>query len=212
MIDKYKYTFLLIQLTVTSVALSFVLLKPTKRAPKLLPPNTQTQTNALDATMSLKASFWNIYPTLVIPDDDKVLNNNLLLQSTDGKFHKLNDLVGNKPKLVFRYSQLDCDVCVDSVLATLNMITGKKILNNLIIIADFQNERDFKIYEISKKHIYPIYNIAGSHLGLSLEHKNLPFLFILSGKLRVTKLFVPFKEIPYQTQEYIKYAFNYLKK
>ncbi len=82
---------------------------------------------------------------------------------------------------------------------------------DLLILTDYRNERDFLIIQKYYKHKNPVYNLGVKNLGLSIENKNLPFLFILTKDLRVTKIFVPFNEIPYQTAEYITYAYNLLK-
>ncbi len=208
--QKQTHTFLLILLALTSVSLCVILLKPTKtQASAVVTPNSEAI--KLDEVNKLKASFFNIYPSLVVPTEDKKIADTITLAGTDGRKLSLRTLAGNSPKLVFRYSRLDCELCIDSVLSIIKKIKGETKVPELIVIADFQNNRDFLIKDKHKKHPYPVYNIANGNLGLPVENKNLPFLFILSEDFKATKVFIPFKEVPYQTNEYINYAFNYLK-
>ena len=133
---------------------------------------------------------------------------NWSIMSNEGKEASLKTLVNNKTKLIFRYSHLDCEICVDSVLSLVQRITKKN--ENLLIITDSYSDRDFLIKTQNKKHPYPVYTISGSNLGLSIENKNLPFLFVITRDFRASKIFIPIKEIPYQTKEYLSYVFNFL--
>jgi hypothetical protein len=212
MTSKITNSILLALLSLTSLSLSFLLLRPNAVNPNvIISADSSDKTSTIDAENKIKATFFNVYPNIVIPSDDKSIDASITLLSSDGKRHTLNELVNKRSKLIFRYSELDCDMCIDSVISIIKKISPLKKIPNLIIISDFKSDRNFQIREKYKKHPYPIYNISSANLGLPIENKNFPFLFIITEDLKATKLFIPLKEFPYQTIEYIKYAFSLLK-
>jgi len=202
--------FLTVLLIAVSGGLIFMFLRPLKAqtltAAKAKP---EAPSNA-DPVLALKASFYDIYPSLVLPDDGFKLKDTDSILTPDKKFIPFSKLIGNGEKLIFRYSYIDCDVCVDSVLSAVQRITKKNKINQLIVLTDTKTERDFMLKSQYKKHPYPVYALVRNKLGLTMENKNLPFLFVVSPDMRVSKVFIPFKESHYQTQQYLGYIFKYL--
>lgn len=204
---KLTNTILLLLLTVVSITLSYVLLRPAKHKEAVF----SHKAAVTDAENELKATFWNVYPTLIIPNDDVTISDTITLKGEDTKVHKLGDLVDGRNKLIFRYSSFDCEICVDSVITAITRLTKNTPVKDLIIITDTQSERDFIIRSKNKNHPYPVYYMPYSKLGLSIENHGIPFLFILTKTFKTSKIFTPFKEVGYQTNQYLQYALNYLK-
>ncbi|WP_433900471.1 hypothetical protein [Sphingobacterium puteale] len=148
--------------------------------------------------------FWDIYPELVIPNTGKTVEEQLNIVDINNNKISIKKLSSKQPLLVFRYSQYDCHLCINQVLNKLQtFFAGSE--HHVCMIIDGMNPRDFRIkYKDLGLKIQP-YFIEEQNLGLSLENKNLPFLFVLSpDPLRVDKIFIPFKEYPHQTDAYLK--------
>ncbi|MEC3880924.1 hypothetical protein [Parapedobacter sp. 10938] len=147
--------------------------------------------------------FWEIYPELVIPNAGKVINKSLHIKDSNDSETTVEDLSERSPLLVFRYSQYDCNLCIDQVLQKLHAIyEGDE--DKVCLIVDGMTGREFRLKYKNRKMNFSSYFVADDNLGLSLENKNLPFLFVLSDDARVNKVFVPFKEYPNQTDAYLK--------
>lgn len=147
--------------------------------------------------------FWDIYPELVIPNAGKAIDKSLLIKDlNDGKI-TVEELSKRSPLLVFRYSQYDCHLCIDQVLEKLHTIyEGEE--DKVCLIIDGMAGREFRLKYKNRKMDFPSYFVIDDNLGLSLENKNLPFLFVLSSDALVNKVFVPFKEFPNQTDAYLR--------
>ncbi|MGF7081399.1 TlpA family protein disulfide reductase [Mucilaginibacter sp. UYCu711] len=183
---KTTNTFLSVLSVVLTCALAVILLH---RGPATSAGSSQIieQPTRTQAENELKASFWNMYPSLIIPSEDRTVSDTITLTRDDGKNFSLKSLVNGKNKLIFRYSAYDCEVCVDSVLSIVELITQSKKADDFIIVTDSKTDRDFFIKSKDKKHPYPIYNIARSSLGLPFENNGLPFLFILTKNFTTSK-------------------------
>lgn len=202
--------FLTVLLIAASGGLVFMLLRPAQGQRSPVAKAKPSAPSVMDPVVALKATFYDIYPSLVLPDDGFKLKDTDSILTADKKFIPFSKLIGNGEKLVFRYSYIDCDVCVDSVLSAVQRITKKNKLDKLIVLTDTKTERDFLLKNQYKKHPYPVYALVRNKLGLTMENKNLPFLFLVSPDMKVSKVFIPFKESHYQTQQYLGYMFKYL--
>lgn len=158
-----------------------------------------------------KVFFWDIYPELIIPNSGKNLSAAIKVHDLNGKELQLQDISPSFPVLVFRYSQYDCHLCVDQVLEKMGRVfEGDE--NKVWLIVDGMTARDFRIKYKERDIRFQTYLIVEGNLGLTLENKNMPFLFTLEpASFQVNKIFVPFKEFPDQTDTYlnkIKELFN----
>ena len=50
----------------------------------------------------------------------QLIDKELTVIDTDGKQKKIGDLIIDNPKLVFRFSELNCDKCIDAQIRNLN--------------------------------------------------------------------------------------------
>ncbi len=79
-------------------------------------------------------------------------------------------------------------------------------------LTDAKTERDFLIKTQNKDHPYNVYLMQNGNLNLTMEGKGFPYLFVLTKDFRATKIFIPFKELSYQTEQYLSYVFKFLNK
>jgi len=59
---------------------------------------------------------------------------------------------------------------------------------------------------------YPIYNLVGNDIGLSIDKFDIPYFFIADSKLITEFTFVPSKVFPYLTDLYIEKCTLFLNK
>ena len=148
--------------------------------------------------------FWSIYPELLIPDMGRKIEGSLTVRDLNDNAITLSRLLDDFPRLVVRYSKFDCHVCVDQVLDKLSVLF-KGSENKVLLLVDGYSARELRIKYKERKMNFPIYTLQNKNLGLKLENKNLPFLFVFeSGALEVNKIFVPFKEHGSETDQYLQ--------
>ena len=133
-------------------------------------------------------------------------NKNLKLITINRDTVLANNVLKNK--LVLRYNESNCRLCVDSeidiliknaslftdevcVVATYNKFRGiivdkRKFVNNGL--------NNIKIYWVS------------SNLNIPLEKQNIPYYFYLNSNLTLNNVFIPMKEYPKLSQTYLKFA------
>lgn len=74
------------------------------------------------------------------------INKELSLKNHKGKEFVLNDELTSK-KLVFRYSELHCDVCVDEQVKSLKKYKEKIGNDNILILADYSNIKNLILFK-----------------------------------------------------------------
>lgn len=152
--------------------------------------------------------FWEIYPDLVITTTGQKINRNITLLDSNDVSRSFFNVSKDFPLLVFRYSKFDCQACVKQVLNKLTkLFAGNE--ERVCILVDGYDARELRITYGKKALKFPIYILESENLGLSLENKNLPFLFLLeNSQLSVNRVFVPFKEYAKQTDVYLEHMHN----
>lgn len=147
--------------------------------------------------------FWEIYPELVIPNSGKKINDRLSLIDSNSVVKSLAEVSDGETILIFRFSKFDCNVCVDQVILKLAKLFQNKE-KQIVLLVDGYSPRELRLKFKNRAWKFPIYILEKEKLGLSLENKNLPFLFILkAGTYEVNKIFIPFKEHQGQTDSYL---------
>lgn len=159
---------------------------------------------------NLKAGMWENYVSLILPNDGLQLNHFKILKDTAGKEASLKRISAGKYKLVLRYSFADCEVCVDTVISKIRLLEKQFDTKDFLAITSEYSDREFSIKAESKNYMLPIFNLEEKDLGLSLENKQLPFLFVLTPELRVIKIFIPLREFPQQIEEYLVQGFTFV--
>lgn len=139
----------------------------------------------------------------MVPNLGRLVDSKLEIKNLDDVNVSVRSLVKEKPILVFRYSRYDCQLCVNQVLDRLRNIFRDEE-HRVCLIVDGMSERDFKIKYKNSEIKFLAYFVENKNLGLSLENKNLPFLFVLTTGTKVEQIFIPFKEYPNQTDAYLR--------
>lgn len=140
-------------------------------------------------------------------DNDKPLNKELTFSNDSNNNITLTDFLKRfikRPKLVLRYTEINCTPCVDSSVLTLKEVTNKVGEENILILASYHSKRDMLIWKRVNNIKYPIYQIPDNKTGLNVDAENVPYFFILLPESNtVHHLFLPLKENMKRTREYL---------
>lgn len=129
-----------------------------------------------------------------------------LLETVDEVRSKttLKKAVGNSRKLILRFSETDCNVCLDDELKRLKEFAGKVGSEKIILIGSYTNTRDLFAFKQIRELNFPTYNISQEAFGLPIEKNNTPFLFLADSTLVCSSTYLSVKEFPQYSERYYK--------
>ena len=165
------------------------------------------------------SQFYNDYDvksSLSYDYTKSMLYNGLVLDSAtsllDNKdsLYTLGNLIDAKRKLVFRYSFIHCNVCVDTLMKFVNKFADEVGKDNVVIFAQYANKRDYKNFVRINQVKTSIYHLQDSLC--KADELSIPYLFILEDNMTVSNFFMPRKEYPKITEQYLQSIKNILTK
>jgi len=114
----------------------------------------------------------------------------------------IESLVGGTPKLVFRYSELNCMQCVDQEVANIKSLAQEIGKEHIIIAATYDSIRDLFLFKRINNLEFPVYKLPDEGFRLPLDQANVPFLFMIDEEFQSKLVFVPEKNLPSMSEQY----------
>jgi len=134
----------------------------------------------------------------------EILNaQNIELYNELGEKVFFSDLVKDRSVLVFRFSELNCEICVEEEIKRLKVLS-KSIKNRLLFVTSYSFERYLYTFKRINNFKLPIYNIVPNKIKIPVEELNIPYYFVLDSALNIHDIFVPEKTEPENTEKYFK--------
>ncbi|ADV43356.1 hypothetical protein [Bacteroides helcogenes] len=133
----------------------------------------------------------------------KIIPTNMVVM--DMEKHKLNlpDVIKNN-MLILRYSEMHCNVCIDSIIARLNAYKDLIGLNNIILLTTSKSSNYIRQFKKMNKVSFEIYNMDRMADSIFVDI-GMPYLFIYtSNDKRINNMFIPQKEDSKLTDEYLR--------
>lgn len=144
---------------------------------------------------------------LEIDSENKELSSNIKLENETGQIVYLHDICPVN-KLIYRYSEINCNVCIDAQIENIKQILSTRKDEDIIFIATYQQDRDLFVFKRIHNLKIKIYNLK-ENLNLPVEKHNTPYYFIYNGRNnRATNVFIPVKENPEHTIYYLNSLFD----
>ncbi|HTO16601.1 MAG TPA: hypothetical protein VLZ83_12580 [Edaphocola sp.] len=134
------------------------------------------------------------------------INEKLILENEDSEMISLKEILEYDKKLIFRFSDMACNECIDAQMNMLKNHSASFNENDIILIAS-GNKRNLLIKKNEFQLPFMIYFIEYEGLHFELERMNTPYYFVIDRNIIADLVFVPAKEIPLPTINY----FNMLK-
>lgn len=119
---------------------------------------------------------------------------------------KIKQAMHSVPKLVFYYSDLNCNSCVESIVAEIENFRDSIGIDNIIYISDYKRTRDMQIFKRINQIKSEIFNI--SSLNIPMDQAHVPFLFVLGKDNEVRSVYVPNKEDLNNLKSYLSIVRN----
>ncbi|ACU06324.1 hypothetical protein Phep_4133 [Pedobacter heparinus DSM 2366] len=169
---------------------------------QVLRSENQTRTNRLEALNQIFTHNFQNFNRLVLRYANTKVPSNAILVDSNGKESEFRDLFGSGKRIVFYFSERNCDVCVKSELRKLKNMIARDIMieRSLLVISKYNLERSLKAFKISNKFDFEIYNVRDDGL---LNDVGSPFYFIIDKEYLYKEMLFPFKDLPNITEMYI---------
>ncbi|MGD8747672.1 MAG: hypothetical protein PVI44_04340 [Balneolaceae bacterium] len=150
-------------------------------------------------------------------NDRKQLDGDLVLTKGTNSHvhHTFKSMLFSGNNLIFDLSGINCFQCsekhVGKELSLIKNLIKEFGSDHIITIAHYRNKSDLNLFKRLNNIDFDIYNKGDGRLGLPIEKRNVPFLFITSFDLKAKYIFIPDKELPKLSERYFTFIESKLK-
>jgi hypothetical protein len=138
------------------------------------------------------------------------IDGNIKLFDLQNNSTALLRVVKNHPILIFKYSSLNCNVCVDEQITLLKKLGDKIGTENILILTNYNSPRELILYLRINQINIKVFNL--NEVALTPIDKNVPYYFILDKDLLLKMLFIPTKgDINLTKQYFEKICYRFFK-
>lgn len=132
----------------------------------------------------------------------KGVDMNQTVTDMDNKSVKLSEVI-RSPRLILRFSELNCDACIDAQIRNLNRISDSIGVSQVALFVTYRDSKYIKRFMETHQLKHAVFRL-NDELAATLENIEMPYYFVLSpAEGRVQCMFIPHKEIPALTKEYL---------
>lgn len=141
-------------------------------------------------------SAWHIYT------NGMVLSRDLELQTEKEAGIRLDSVTMNT-MLVLRYTELNCNSCVDLILSE---ILAQNSFNeqNTLLLAYYQNPSYLYQFKRMNRLQFPVFSVKST--GLPTDTLNLPYLFLLDKNMQINHMYIPEEGDTASIRQYLGFA------
>jgi hypothetical protein len=166
--------------------------------------HSYAQLSDFTADMQIKEDFYsfnfeisNKMTGLKAPDVSYTVNRN------DKKEQYLSGLVREKPLLIYRYADVNCNTCYEAELEALQReFAGHPDLAG--ILCSYAVDQEFVVFKKINKIKLPLYRIPSDAFTWDVEHYGNPYYFVLHTDMKISHVYVPNKIYPEFNRQYLE--------
>lgn len=128
---------------------------------------------------------------------------------------KLSDLLIEKkgPILIYKYSELNCNVCYETEIKNLHAIFKSQTdKEHVAILCSYRQDRDFIVFKKMNKIELPIYRIPEYTLNKVAEQYGNPYYFLLHKNLKISNTYMPEKLFDSKNKQYLESIKKFISK
>lgn len=143
--------------------------------------------------------------------DGNILSNIRVIDQNNHEVY-IMDII-RKNTLIYRFSGISCRPCVEDDMNRLNQFKNSIIGNDLLILTDFKNPKEMRIFSKMQNLKVPIYSYPNC-LNLYAEvdtFKRQPYYFLLDSCLRVHFTYISHSGQDSMHNKYFKRIIGYFK-
>lgn len=134
--------------------------------------------------------------------NEAIIDKNVTLYNLSGTELSLTQLNIERPNIIFSYTILQCDVCIDAIIESLKKVEHVIGKNRIAILASYEKKREAALFLSNHNIAIPFYLINFQNL-LNVQIDD-PFLFVLDRDNIARYIFVPHEGFTEITKIYFK--------
>lgn len=127
---------------------------------------------------------------------------NHLIRNVNDSVLTIKDVMKNRRIIVFRYSFIHCNSCVDTIMKLVDSFAKEVGKDKILILSQYANYRDYRNYVRINRIKLPIYDIRDTILADCIIDK--PYMFVLDDDMVCNNFYVPHKEAPDLVNQYLQ--------
>ena len=191
---KKKIPFIII-FSINIILLGYILIQKTAQS-KIIDSGETESIQNLSKRMSLEDV--SVFPYIQLVDHlcDTVL---------------AKDIFSGPPLLVLFYPTKSCKPCAEKILDVLNKEIKTLKIENVILIADFEEIRELAVFARMNKIRFPAYNAIKKSEGFESLFANEPYYAIINNTLVRNYVFFAPNDNPPLTKQYFKIVSSKIK-
>jgi len=191
---------LVITLIILSLGLNLFLYTRLKKKQVLA---HQIENKPSDELQQIKSIYHLMYGNLFVQlkSEDCIIKN-VTGTLKNNETTELKSQIAEGMKLVFRYNENNCNVCVEQALLPLMKYSPEIGIENILILTTYQNVRILQVYLNKYAPGIKVFNTS-ENLEIPIENWDTPYFFVTDKSLKAQSVFIPAKEISGYTQEYL---------
>lgn len=195
------YLFMSLKIIIKSTLLSLLVLI-------MLLIITKKCSAAIDQERNVENQLVKYYSKLENKTNNIVLDDFLVVNEQKDTLN-ISQLVDSE-KLIYRFSELHCDVCVINEFKNLKESLTQKELQNVVILSSYNNLRNLYIFKrINSLKNFEVYNVVNNVIGnFEIEELGYPYFFCLNRNLIINNSFIPNKNDDQRTINYLNKIFK----
>lgn len=130
---------------------------------------------------------------------------NIKQKITDEKGNKISitELLNKSPKIIFRYSELNCQLCIEEEIKILLKYINDIGFDNILFFSTYNSTRDLFLFKrINQLQNFKIYNLKEEKLNIPIDSLNIPYVFLVDSSGNVVMLHIPEKTKPEFSEQF----------
>ena len=193
---KDKKTTLIITLCVIILFLCFYLANKITEM-----KHTQNSLSEFTVNTQMKEDFYYINFDINNKMTGKIAPSIACVEPNKGEF-LLSELVKNKPVLIYRYTNKNCDPCY---VAELKLFHKEFSDYDLVrVLCSYFTENEFVTSKRINKIKFPIYSIFFDAFDWKVEEYNSSYYFVLHPNMQISHIYIPNREYPELSKQYLE--------
>jgi len=120
----------------------------------------------------------------------------------------LSEIGNNKPVLVYRYTENDCQSCIEKDLKILYKYFEESDSTLVRVLSTYHSRRQYLVEKNNIK--LPLFNIPKDTLSLETERYGTSYCFVLYPNMKVSNVFIPDQQNPEYTNQYFEAVKRFL--
>lgn len=137
------------------------------------------------------------------------LDTNLEVTDNKDSVYLLKKMVNTSRKLIFRYSYISCNACVDTIMKIVDGFSEKVGKNKVIILSQYADKWDYKKFIRINNVKNTIYHLQDSLCRA--DEMSIPYFFVLDSDMITNNFYLPRQEYPGMVKKYLESIEKLLK-